>query len=72
MDTYDFLDVDSIEVSVAGKTVKANASINKDEELTISFKSDVELSAKENVEFIVSAELNDDFDEYGEYIHFTL
>ena len=72
LDTYDFLDVDSVEVSVAGKTVKATASINKDEELTISFKNEVELASKENAEFVVTTKLNSDFDEYGKFIQFKV
>jgi hypothetical protein len=66
------LDIDSVEVSVAGETVKANATINKDEELVVTFKKDVEISAKSSVEFVVSAGLNDDFDEYGKQIKFEM
>jgi len=72
LDTHDFLDIDSVKVSVAGETVKATASINKDQELTLSLKNDVEILAKQNVEIIVSAGLNSDFDEYGKTIQFKV
>ncbi|MBO7505392.1 hypothetical protein J6T66_04640 [bacterium] len=72
MDVYDFLDAGEVEVTVAGKSVKATTSLNKEEELAISFKNPVEIAAKANVEFVVTAKLNSDFDEYGEYIHFVI
>ena len=72
LNTYDFLDIDSVKVTVAGKTVKATASIDKSEELTVSFKEDVEIAAKQNVEFIITSALNSDFDKYGSTIKFNM
>ena len=63
---------DKVTVKVDWKEVKATATTDKNGELTVSFKNEVELSARQSVEVIVLASLNDDFDEYGKAIHFTM
>jgi archaellum component FlaG (FlaF/FlaG flagellin family) len=72
MDIYDNFDADSIEVTVDGDVVKANADITKKEELTISFKNPVEISAKQKVEVIVTTKLNSDFEDYGKTVQLVL
>ena len=57
--------LDNAEVTIDGDKVSSSYEINKDDELVISFKKDVEISAKSNVEFVVKASLSDDFDDYG-------
>ena len=57
--------LDNVEATVDGEKVATSYEINKDDELVISFKKDVELAAKANVEFVVKASLSDDFDDYG-------
>jgi hypothetical protein len=68
MDIYDNFDVDSIEVTVDGEAVKANADLTKKEELTISFKNSIEIAAKQKVEVVVTTKLNSDFEDYGKKI----
>ena len=65
LDIYDNIDAEDVEVSIDGKTVKANISINKSEEMSISLKESLEIAAKAQVEVIVSASFNDDFEDYG-------
>ena len=60
--------LDKIIVNVGGKEVKASANINKDDELVVSFDENVEIPAKENVEFTVEATFTSDFDAYGSSI----
>jgi len=68
LDIYDNIDSADVEVSIDGKAVKANVSINKDEEMTISLKDSLELAAKEQVQIVVSAKFNSDFEDYGSTI----
>ena len=63
---------DKITVKVDWKEVKATASTDKKGELSVSFKDEIELSAKQSVEVVVLASLSDDFDEYGKAIHFSM
>lgn len=65
LDIYDNIDAEDVEVSIDGKAVKANISINKSEEMSISLKESLEIAAKAQVEVIVSASFNDDFEDYG-------
>ena len=65
LDIYDNIDSEDVEVSVDGKTVKANISIDKSEEMSVSLKEDLEIAAKAQVEVIVYASFNDDFEDYG-------
>ena len=67
---YDYFD--EIEVLVAGEAVKATTNVNKDEELTVSFKNAVEIAAKASTEFVVNVTLNDEFDEYGKNVVLSL
>ena len=60
--------MDKVVVKVAGKEIKASASINKDDELVISFKEDVEIAAKDNAEFTVEMSFVEDFDAYDSSI----
>jgi CO dehydrogenase/acetyl-CoA synthase delta subunit len=72
LDIYDNIDADDVEVSIDGKTVKATVSINKDEEMTIALKDSLELAAKEQVQIIVSAKFNSDFEDYGTYVQLAM
>jgi hypothetical protein len=57
--------LEKAEVTVDGDTVSSTWEVNKDDQLVISFKKDVELAAKDNKEFVVSATFGDDF--YNDY-----
>jgi hypothetical protein len=61
-----------VEVTVAGKDQKIAWSINKDDELVISFKDDVEVEAKANAEIVVKASFSEEFDEYNKSIQLYL
>ena len=63
--------LDKVSVKVDGKDAKATYKINK-KELTISLSSDVELAARQTLEVVVYASLDEDFDEYGTAIHFAM
>ena len=65
LDIYDTVDASDVEVTVDGKTVKADVKINKDEEMTISLKETLELSAKQQVQVVVYTKFNSDFEDYG-------
>ena len=64
--------LENVTVKVAGKEVSANYTLNKDKELVINFKKEVELEAKANVEVVVYSELSDDFDEYETILNFSI
>jgi hypothetical protein len=68
LDIYDNIDADDVEVTIDGKVAKATVSINKDEEMTVSLKDSIEIAAKQQVEVIVSAKFNSDFEDYGNTI----
>jgi hypothetical protein len=53
-----------VEVTLDGKAIKAKYSVNRDQELTISF-DETELAAKKNAIFVVSASFSEDFDDYS-------
>jgi hypothetical protein len=61
--------LDNAEVTVDGDKVSASYEVNKDDQLVISFKKDVEVAAKANVEVVVKASLSEDFDDYGKTVH---
>ena len=65
LDIYDTVDASDVEVTVDGKTVKADVKINKDQEMTISLKDSLELSAKQQVQVVVYTKFNSDFEDYG-------
>jgi hypothetical protein len=60
--------VDEVKATVAGENVSISSEVNKDDQLVVSFKKEVEIEAKDNVEFTVSASLSDDFNNYGNVI----
>ena len=64
--------MDKVVVKVNDKEVKASANINKDDELVISFKDDVEVAAKENAEFTVEMSFSEDFDAYDSSIVYAI
>ena len=72
LDIYDNIDADDVEVTIDGKTVKANVSINKDEEMTVSLKDSLEIAAKAQVEVIIEASLNSDFEDYGRFVKLAI
>ena len=53
-----------VEVTLDGKAIKAKYSVNRDQELTISF-DEIELAAKKNAIFVVSVSFSEDFDDYS-------
>jgi hypothetical protein len=57
--------LEKAEVAVDGTTVSSTWEVNKDSQLVIAFKKDVELAAKDNKEFVVSASFGDNF--YNDY-----
>ena len=64
--------LDNAEVTVDGDKVSASYEVNKDDQLVISFKKDVEVAAKANVEVVVKASLSEDFDDYGKVINLKI
>ena len=61
--------LEKAEVTVDGDTVSSTWEVNKDDQLVISFKKDVELAAKDNKEFVVSASFGDNFyNDYGKVL----
>ena len=65
-DTFDLRRyLDKAELTVDGKSVRISYEVNKDDKLVIALSNDVELAAKDNVEFVVSASFGDNF--YNEY-----
>jgi len=63
--------LDEAVVLVDGKEIKADYSVNRDEQLVIAF-DDVEVAAKQSVEFVVKASFADDFDDYGNSIKYAI
>ena len=64
--------LDKAEVTIAGEKVSGlEASVNKDNELVVSFK-DVEVAAKKKAEVIVKVSLTEDFDDFGTDITYKL
>jgi len=64
--------VENVVVTANGEEVKGlKANFNKDDELVLSFK-DVEVASKKKVTWIVSASINEEFDEYAKFIAFAL
>jgi hypothetical protein len=64
--------VDDVEVSIDGKDVKASVSINKDQEMTVSLKETLEISAKAQAEVIISTKFNSDLENYGRTIYLKI
>jgi len=63
---------DKAEVTVAGEKVSGlEASVNKDDELVVTFK-DVEVPAKKKQEVIVKVALTEDFDTFGWVLNLAL
>ena len=63
--------LDEVEVTIEGDPVKAEWSINKSNELNISFKDTFALDAKSNAVFAVSVALVD-FEKYGETVQLAV
>ena len=63
--------IEDVKVTVAGKEVKSSYNINKDDELVINL-SNVELAAKDNLEFVVSVKLADGFDNMWKSVNFYI
>ena len=64
--------VDNVTVTFDGKEVKnLNSSFNSDDALVISF-SDQEIGINKSATVVVEATLNDDFDEYGNWIRYKV
>jgi hypothetical protein len=64
--------IDEVKATVAGEDTSISAEVNKDDQLVVSFKKDVEIAAKENVEFAVTASLSDDFNNYENVIKLNI
>jgi hypothetical protein len=64
--------LDNAEVTVDGDKVSISYEVNKDDQLVVSFKKEVEIAAKDNIEFTVSASLSDDFNNYGNVIKLNI
>jgi hypothetical protein len=63
---------ENAEVTIAGEKVSGlKASVNKDDELVVSF-NDVEVAAKKKAEVIVKISLADDFDTFGNTVKYQL
>ena len=63
---------DSAEVTIAGEKVSGlNASVNKDDELVLTFK-DTEIASKQKAEVIVKIALVEDFDQFGNNVALTM
>jgi ribosomal 50S subunit-recycling heat shock protein len=63
--------LENIRVTVDGEVVKAKYSVNRDQDLTISF-DEIEIAAKKNSTFVVSMTLTEDFDDYAKYTRYSL
>jgi len=59
--------LDNLTVKVDSKEVKAKASINKDDELVVTFNEDVEIGINKKATFVLEASFKD-FDDYGESV----
>jgi hypothetical protein len=64
--------LDQAEATVDGDKVSISYEVNKDDQLVVSFKKEVEIAAKDNIEFTVSASLSDDFNNYGNVIKLNI
>jgi hypothetical protein len=64
--------LDGAEVTIDGKSVSSSWEVNKDDQLVISLKKDVEVAAKANVEVVVKATLTEDFDDYGKSLTLSI
>jgi hypothetical protein len=63
--------LDELTVKVDSKEVKAKASVNKDDELVITFNEDVEIDINKKATFILEASFKD-FDDYGESVKYYI
>ena len=61
--------LDKLTVKADSEEVKAKASVNKDDELVVTFNEDVEIGINKKVTFILSASFKD-FDDYGEVVEY--
>jgi hypothetical protein len=69
LDMKEFLD--ELTVTVDSKDVKANYSVNKDDELVVTFKEDVEIAMNKSALFVLSASFKD-FDGYGDAVKYYI
>ena len=69
LDMKEFLD--ELTVTVDSKEIKAKASVNKDDELVVSFDGEVEVAMNKSALFVLSASFKD-FDAYGDAIRYEL
>ena len=60
--------LDKLTVTVDSKEIKAKASVNKDDELIVSF-DDVEVAMNKTALFVLSASFKD-FDGYGDAVQY--
>ena len=63
--------LDELTVKADSKEIKAKASVNKDDELVVSFNEDVEIDINKKVTFVLSASFKD-FDDYGESVSYYI
>ena len=63
--------LDQLTVKVDWNEVKAKYSVNKDDELVVTFNSDVEIAMNKKATFVLSATFKD-FDDYGESVQYYL
>ena len=61
--------LDQLTVKVDWNEVKAKYSVNKDDELVVTFNSDVEIAMNKKATFVLSASFKD-FDDYGESVQY--
>ena len=69
VDVAEFLD--KVTVLADGEEVKAKYSVNKDNQLVISF-DEVEIASKKSATFVVNMSFADDFDDYGRSIQYAI
>jgi hypothetical protein len=63
--------LDELTVTVDSKEVKAKATVNKDDELVVSFSEDVEIAMNKSALFVFSASFKD-FDAYGDAVKYEI
>lgn len=61
--------LDELTVKADSKEIKAKASVNKDDELVITFNEDVEIDINKKVTFVLEASFKD-FDDYGQAVEY--
>ena len=63
--------LDELTVKADSKEIKAKASVNKDDELVVSFNEDVLIDINKKVTFVLEASFKD-FDDYGESVEYYI